>query len=149
VGLSFYKKTASFIFIGMLKVIKNQSNTLILTLNEKKTLASPVFLFRCINDMQRTEVAFIAADISAYPTRYNKFTIVETAGPQTPTSGIIELSPAGYWHYEVYEQTSTTNLDYTKALPNQLEIGKLLVVGTPSQFTRYEQQDKKYTAYTG
>ena len=99
--------------------------------------------------MQRTEVAFIAADISAYPTRYNKFTIVETAGTQTPTSGIIELSPAGYWHYEVYEQTSTTNLDYTKALPNQLEIGKLLVVGTPSQFTRYEQQDKKYTAYTG
>ena len=99
--------------------------------------------------MQRTEVAFIAADISAYPTRYNKFTIVETAGPQTPTSGIIELSPAGYWHYEVYEQTSTSNLDYTQALPNQLEIGKLLVVGTPSQFIRYEQQDKEYTAYTG
>lgn len=146
----FYKKTVLFIFSIMLKITKNQNNTLILTLNEKKTLASPVFLFRFINDMQRTEAAFIASDISSYPDRYNKFTFTETSGTQIATSGTIELSPAGFWHYEVYEQTSTTNLDHSLAdnlIP--LEIGKVLVIGTPSQFIRYEQQDKQFKAYTG
>jgi len=134
----------------MLKVLKNQNNTLILTLNEKKTLTSPVFLFRLINDMQRTEAAFIAPDISSYPDRYNKFILTETSGTQILTSGTIELLPAGFWHYEIYEQTSTTNLDHTLSdNTTPLEIGKLLVVGTPSQFIRYEQQDKQFKAYTG
>lgn len=134
----------------MLKVTKNQNSTLILTLNEKATLSSPKFLFRLINDMQRTEAAFIAPDISSYPDRYNKFIFTETSGTQIATSGTIELSPAGYWHYEVYEQTSSTNLDHTLSdNTTPLEIGKLLVIGTPSQFIRYEQQDKQFKAYTG
>ena len=97
----------------MLLINKGANNTLILTLTEKVTLSSPTFLFKFTNDVTKQSKRFIAADLSAHTNRYNEFLITETSGTEILTSGTITLNPTGFWHYEVYEQTSTTNLDET------------------------------------
>ncbi len=102
---------------------------------EKKTLDSPTYLFRFIKDIQKTEVAFIAQDISIYTYRYNEFIITETSGTNDLLTGIITLSPTGFWHYEIYEQESTSNLDYLLSL-NCVEIGKVKVIGTAPTIIR-------------
>lgn len=133
----------------MIVINKGQNSTVILTLTEKATLTSPVFLFRFINDMQRTEKSFIAADRSSYPYRYNEFLITETSGSEILTSGTITLSPQGFWHYEIYEQASTTNTNYLLSLTPQspLEIGKVKVIGTPEQFNNHDGEQATYKVY--
>lgn len=133
----------------MLLINKNSNNTLILTLTEKITLTTPVYLFRFINDIEKTEVSFIAADLSEYTRRYNQFLITETSGVNTLTSGVITLSPLGFWRYEVYEQTSSSNLNYLLSLtPNKpIEVGKLRVVGTEKVFIKHNEADKTFKTY--
>jgi hypothetical protein len=133
----------------MILINKGTNNTFVLTLTEKATLSSPVYLFRFINDMQRTEKLFIAADLSSYTSRYNKFLIPETSGSETLTSGVINLSPAGFWRYEVYEQSSTSNLDFSLSLnPDKpLEVGKVKVVGTPASFVKHSVSERTFKTH--
>lgn len=42
--------------------------------------------------------------------RYNEFIITETANEDL-LNGAVELSPSGYWTYNIYEQESAANLD--------------------------------------
>ena len=125
----------------MLVVNRSANNTLILTLTEKATLTSPVYLFRFINDVERTEKSCIITDTSSYTYRYNKFTLTETSGTEVLTSGTITLSPAGFWHYEVYEQSSSSNTNYLLSLNPSipLEVGKLKVIGTTPTVIRNTQ----------
>ncbi len=99
--------------------------------------------------MQRTEKAFICSDSSAYPYRYNEFLITERASNEILTSGTITLNPPGYWHYEIYEQESTTNTDFLLSLnPNSpLEIGKVKVIGQGTEFNYYAQEETTYKTY--
>jgi hypothetical protein len=132
----------------MLLINKNANSTLILTLTEKVTLTSPYFLFRFINDVTNQEKAFISSDLSTQTQRYNKFLITETTGTNILTSGVITLSPTGYWHYEVYEQTSSTNTDYIQATNRiPIETGKARVVGTEASVQRYDSQSKTFVVY--
>jgi hypothetical protein len=120
----------------MIKITRNSNNTVVLTLTEKATLTAPVYLFRFINDMQKTEKTFIAADLSSYPNRYNQFLITETSGSEVLTSGTVTLSPAGFWHYEIYEQSSSSNLNHSLSLQPPLEVGKVKVIGTSPTFVK-------------
>lgn len=133
----------------MILINKNSSNTVDLTLYEKQTLNSPVFLFRFINDTTRQQVTFIAQDISSYRYRYNRFTITETSGTNYLASGIITLNPVGFWRYEVYEQTSATSLNVAALSSEPLETGKVKVVGTGTEWKGYEGQSNTYKAYEG
>ena len=109
----------------MLTLTQGNSNELKLSLSETQTLSSPVFLFEFISDQTLGKYTCIAADSSAYPQRYNQFTIVEKSSPD-PLLGEIELEATGYYTYNVYEQTSTTNLDPASAT-TLLETGKARV----------------------
>lgn len=133
----------------MLLIRKNTTNTVILTLKEKQTLTTPVFLFRLINDIENREISFIAADTSAYTYRYNKFSIQETSGANDLLTGVVTLNPPGFWRYEVYEQSSSTNLDYLLSLNphSPLEKGRITVKGTGQVFIKHREPNKTFKSY--
>ena len=74
---------------------KNSSNIVTLTLDEKATLTNHDWIIQFTNDTTGKSKTKLVTDVSSFPTRYNKFVIVE------PTD--VELSPSGQWTYTVYE----------------------------------------------
>jgi hypothetical protein len=129
----------------MIKIAKNTSNTICLTLKEKSTISSPYYLFRFISLANiGTEKAFIPIDTSSYPDRYNKFTITDSA-TELPYSGQMDFDPTGQWLYKIYEQSSSTNLIYQNAT-SLVEEGIVTVVGTT--ITRAKNSSTKtYKSY--
>jgi hypothetical protein len=119
----------------------------VLTLTEKCTLTNPLFLFRFINDESKVSYTFIAQDTSLHPDRYNRFTITEKLNP-TLTASEVYLPLPGFYHYEIYEQTSPTNLNYTLST-GIVETGKVKVIGTASTTTAYDNQTKINIIYNG
>jgi hypothetical protein len=89
------------------------SNVVVLTLSEKITIASPNFLFEFINNQTQIKYYCISADLSLYPERYNKFTIVVKTTTPSPLVGEIQIPLGDEYTYNVYEQVSSTNLDPT------------------------------------
>ena len=132
----------------MLLVYKNRNSTIVVTLTEKATITTPVYLFSFTNDITKEETNFIAPDISAHTERYNEFIITETSGTTNYSSGTIELLPTGTWTYRIFEQTSSSNLD-PRLCDNltPLEIGIVKVIGTTESPTAYNGQDDTIIAY--
>lgn len=87
------------------------SNVVVLTLSEKISIASPNFLFEFINNQTQIKYYCISADLSLYPERYNKFTIVVKTTTPSPLVGEIQIPLGDEYTYNVYEQVSSTNLD--------------------------------------
>lgn len=118
----------------MIRLTKGQTQNIILTLTEKELLINPNYLFVFTNRSANTEVKFIMlnnTDISQYKDRYNEFSIV------TNTNFSSALN--GQYDYDIYEQTSTSNLN--PAGLNLLESGIMELVGTPFNFTEYTTTD--------
>jgi len=91
----------------------------LLPLKDSETLASPDYLFRFVQRTTNEEIAFVktsAQDTSAYPDRYRKFSF----DVDQLFCGMI-----GEYYFYVYEQMSSSNLDYTAA-------GSLLTFGVAS-----------------
>ena len=88
---------------------ENTTSNLTLTLKEKSTLSSPVYLFQFRNVTEKVSYYCIIADTSLYKDRYNEFTFTE--GTDLPLVGKLILGAGGQYEYFVYEQTSSTNLD--------------------------------------
>lgn len=90
---------------------KSANSVIIFTLNEKKTLTSPLYLVKATSHSGRNTKRFLlSTDQSTATDRYNQFTVTEST-TEVLTSGTVNLTPAGFWDYEIYEQTSTTNLN--------------------------------------
>jgi hypothetical protein len=118
----------------MIRLTKGQTQNIILTLTEKQLLTNPNYLFVFTNRSANTEVKFVRlnnTDISQYKDRYNEFSIV--------TNTNFSTSLNGQYDYEVYEQTSTSNLNPSGL--NLLESGIMELVGTPFEFTEYSTTD--------
>lgn len=133
-------------FCIMIKITKATSNEVILTLKEKQTIDNATFLFNFRHDNTKQEKAFLAADTSSFKNRFNRFTIEENAS-ETLSSGIVSLRE-GFHTYEVYEQSSTSNLNVQEAtnlVP--IEVGKVQVIGTVTTIAEYDEQDKEYIEY--
>ena len=88
---------------------ENTTSNLTLTLKEKSTLSSPVYLFQFRNVTEKVSYYCIMSDTSLYKDRYNEF--VFTEGTDNPLLGELILGAGGQYEYFVYEQTSTTNLE--------------------------------------
>lgn len=132
----------------MLLITRGTNNTLIMTLTEKSTLTNPYYLMKMVNDLTYEVKRFVlAADLSSYTYRYNKFTLTEVniAGAELLTSGTVMLKPAGFWTYTVYEQTSSTSLVVENAT-TLVETGKAKVIGTDTEYTQH-QAPTSYKAY--
>ena len=134
----------------MQNITKGTNNVLIFTLNEKKTLASPYYLIKMVHRAARVIKRFLLPpEQSLYTRRFNQFTITETSGTQIPTSGVVTLTPTGEWGYDIYEQTSATNLDEMQS-DNivSLENGIIKVISTPETKNYFDvsdaQKENKY-----
>ena len=112
----------------MIYLTKNQSNTVVLTLNEKATTTTYDVLFEFTNDMkgEGSKILFTADDTSITPFRFNQFTIEETTS-ENYYQGKVELIE-GTWTYKVYEMPSASpkSLDVDASV-GVLEVGKVTV----------------------
>jgi hypothetical protein len=118
----------------MIRLTKGATQNIILTLTEKQLLTNPNYLFVFTNRSANTEVKFVSlnnTDISQYKERYNEFSIVTNTNFSTALNG--------QYDYDIYEQTSTSNLN--PAGLNLLESGIMELVGTPFNFTEYTTTD--------
>jgi len=130
----------------MITITRGTTNTIILTLTENVSIGNPVFLFLFTDDQTRQAYSCIAADQSEFTYRYNEFLITETASPNPLTSQVNLPSPGDY-HYAVYQQTSTSNLDPTLA-DGLLETGKLIVLTTSTVINNtYDSEPKTNIVY--
>lgn len=93
----------------MLQINKAESKSWYLTLTEKTTIANPTYLFSLTHRLSNVQYNFILTDTSAYIERYNEFAITE---------GTTVTLDAGEYLYEIYAQSSPSNLD--PALANEL-----------------------------
>lgn len=111
----------------MISIVRASSNDVCLTLTEKTTISNPIYLFSFTNPQSGTNKTFIAYDRSLYIDRYNEFTIIEKASNPNNLQGEVTLTLEGYWNYEIYAQTSTTNLVVANAT-ELVEKGKVYVI---------------------
>ena len=108
------------------------SENIVLTLNEKKTIASPVYVFTAIHVTTKEEVSFtLGTDLSAHTDRYNEFNI--------NTSVAFLDATTGQWQYVVTEQASGAEVENGKLLLNK---------STDFSFTGYEPETT-YSGYAG
>lgn len=108
------------------------SENIVLTLDEKKTLASPTYVIAFTNATTKDVISItLGTDLSAYKDRYNEFAIA------TLTAFVSAV--AGQWTYIVTEQTSNV----------QVEVGRMLLnPATDFAFTGY-QPATTYKGYAG
>lgn len=108
------------------------ADKIVVTLNEKKTLASPTYVFKVTHAVTKEVVSFnLGSDLSAYPTRYNEFTINTSVSFSGKTSG--------QWQYEIKQLADGVIV----------EVGKLkLNPSSAFAFTGYEPATS-YTGYNG
>lgn len=108
-GVFYFKRVKKWILpftYNMLLFTFGNTETVVLTLDEKKTLTSGYYLFIFDNVTTKSQVTKIfsfAEDESPYPVRYNQFTI----NVDTLFSG----HNTGHWTYSIYEQSSYSNTD--------------------------------------
>lgn len=81
---------------------KNQSNDVILTLNEKAVSNTHDWLFEFKNQTTGEIKYCSAVDISIYPDRYNEFNIIDNP-TEDASNGTLNFTPTGSWTYKVYE----------------------------------------------
>lgn len=106
---------------------KNTVNTCVFSLAERTTLTPVYYLFAFTNTQDDTVLTFTCTDISVNKLRYNEFEIEETQSEDRLT-GKITLDLLGSYTYEIYEQSSSTNLDLAST-GNLVEIGRIDVKG--------------------
>ena len=134
----------------MLVITKNSSNTIRVSLAELSQLTNPVYLIEFISDSSLISATCIASDSSSYPARYNEFTITEQSSPDGLLAQI-NLEPVGFFTYNIYEQTSATNLSPNAPGVNLLETGKarVLIDGDrqSTAFTYYQNPTPDWHAW--
>jgi len=126
----------------LINIERNSANTLALTLKERGT--ATYYLFKFQSDNTENVKYCIATDSSAYPNRYNKFTITEQTSPDN-LNAQVEMTTEGQWRYFVYANSSSSNLDPTGLL--ELESGIVKVTGTSTPVTSYSGGNSNYVVY--
>jgi len=122
------------------------SNTVILTLTESTTIATPTYLFQFENNQTHDKYYCISSDTSSYTDRYNKFIITVVAGVPVPLSGQVKLVIGDEYNYTIYAQASTTNLDPSLA-DEIVEIGYMKYDKTFTDRLEYNGSSTTRKAY--
>jgi len=137
------------IFLTLISMLWMQSgiNTFIVTISEKVTITNPYFLLRIVHDQTNQEFSCIVPDSSTETERYNRLQVTQMTSPDN-TDAEINVTESGLFHYYIYEQTSSTNLDYT-ATQGLLEVGKLTYPLPSVSTTTYTGYPTTSTVYQG
>ena len=128
----------------MINIDRNSSNDVVVTLTEYGT--ATYYLFELRSDTTEGVQYCVAQDSSAFPNRFNQFSITEVGpGTPTPTNAEVQLSNDGQWQYFIYANSSSSNLDPTGL--SLLEQGIVKVTGTPAATQVYTGGNQTYTVY--
>jgi hypothetical protein len=126
----------------LINIERNSPNEIALTLKERGT--ATYYLFKFQSDNTEAVEYCIATDSSAFPNRYNRFTITEQTSPDN-LNAQVEMTTEGQWRYYVYANVSSSNLDPTGLL--ELESGIVKVTGTTTPVTSYSGGNSNYVVY--
>ena len=126
----------------MINIERNSPNEIALTLKERGT--ATYYLFKFQSDNTEAVEYCIATDSSAFPNRYNRFTITEQTSPDN-LNAQVEMTTEGQWRYYVYANSSSSNLDPTGL--TELESGIVKVTGTTTPVTSYSGGNSNYVVY--
>ena len=126
----------------MINIERNSPNEIALTLKERGT--ATYYLFKFQSDNTEAVEYCIATDSSAFPDRYNRFTITEQTSPDN-LNAQVEMTTEGQWRYYVYANVSSSNLDPTGLV--ELESGIVKVTGTTTPVTSYSGGNSNYVVY--
>jgi hypothetical protein len=126
----------------LINIERNSPNEIALTLKERGT--ATYYLFKFQSDNTEAVEYCIATDSSAFPNRYNRFTITEQTSPDN-LNAQVEMPNEGQWRYYVYANVSSSNLDPTGLL--ELESGIVKVTGTTTPVTSYSGGNSNYVVY--
>ena len=126
----------------MINIVRNSANEVALTLTERGT--ATYYLFKFQSDNTENVKYCVATDSSAFPDRFNKFTITEQTSPDN-LNAEVEMTTEGQWRYFVYANSSSSNLDPTGLL--ELESGIVKVTGTTTPVTSYSGGNSNYVVY--
>lgn len=103
----------------MIYIIKDEINTIVLTLTEDTTITEPYYLFVFQNefDLDSNKIYWLGTDTSDYKNRYNLFTLEE---------GVDVTLVKGQYIYKVYESSVPPEGEDGLTL---VEEGRMVVAG--------------------
>jgi len=125
----------------LLYTINSQSDTIV-TLTESTTLTNPYYLFVFTNVSTKVQYKInvnSTSDASAYKDRFNEFSF--------NTITLFATAQAGQFSYEVYEQTSSDNLNPSGL--NMVECGKMLLLPATNLIKQGYAPTVTYKGYGG
>ena len=127
-------------------IVKNTSNTVVVTLDEKAVSTTHDWLFEFKNEQTGGIKYCSADDISLYPERYNEFVIVD-APVEIPLNGTLNFN-SGSWSYKVYEMPVASPPSLTPAGYLAIcETGSLKVFDTTEDVNiSFNGDNEKYNA---
>jgi hypothetical protein len=139
----------------VLRILKNNTNIITVTLTEKSTLPNPIYLFKFVNQTSNVSYWFISEDTSQFKERYNKFVLIEGDyfTPLDSLEGKIEIGLQGLYDYEIYQTTllDISTLDSAEdAIPfidKTVEVGLVDVVFAAENITKYQVETETNIVY--
>ena len=138
-------------------LLQSGANTVNVTLAEKATLTTPVYIFLFVSDTTG-EKFMCSTSYSTIEDVLQSFTITVQASP-TWTSGQVELSGYGFYHYYVYERANLTGLVYNTIIADdisnyvgtyftsEVETGKMFFDGGDATINIYKDTVSSVKAY--
>ena len=89
----------------MLRILKDSTSNLIVTVTELTTVSPVYYLFEFEHEQSFLKYYCILANISLATERYDEFDIIDGVD--------VNFDYDGYYTYRIYQQISSTNLDPT------------------------------------
>jgi hypothetical protein len=115
----------------MLRIQKNSTTSLIVTVTELTTVTPVYYLFEFEHQQSFEKEYCILTNISTNKERYDEFSIVDGVDVTFPFDG--------YYIYRIYQQTSSVNLD-PELSDGLVEEGRAHVFETDSPSNEYNEQ---------
>lgn len=129
------------------------NSDVVVTLTENVSLTNPDYIFIFVNDNTGKKVACKAVDVSAFPTRYNQFSITVKTNP-APLSGEVYLDNYGFFHYYAYEIASANAFNFNtvdtldlETMTGLLEVGKMKYITTETAIPSYANTRSSIKSY--
>jgi len=115
----------------MLRIQKNSTTSLIVTVTELTTVSPVYYLFEFEHQQSFDKEYCILTNISTNTERYDEFSLVDGVDVTFPYDG--------YYIYRIYQQTSSVNLD-PELSDGLVEEGRAHVFETDSPSNEYNEQ---------
>jgi hypothetical protein len=123
----------------MIILTKGETKNIYFTGSESATLLNPYFLFIFTNRITQEVVKFVVTNEST-TLRYDVF--------ELDVDQYFEDAETGFWTYQVYEQTSSSNLNPSGL--NEVENGYMYLNSAITfEPTTYNEQDNSFITYNG